>query len=152
MMKTVSAIEAMANASEAFAEPQDDYARIGDLAKTFGVSLRTLRFYEDKGLLCPRRDGSARLYSQRESARLRLILLGRQVGFSLREIKQMLDLYDPSGSNAKQLKVTLEKSEKQLARLQKQRAAITEAIMQLETVADMVRDRLSQRTVSAQAS
>ncbi|MEQ9178790.1 MAG: MerR family DNA-binding protein, partial [Nitratireductor sp.] len=72
--------------------------------------------------------------------------------FSLREIKQMLDLYDPSGSNAKQLKVTLEKSEKQLARLQKQRAEISEAITQLETVADMVRDRLSQRTVSAAAS
>ncbi|MVA98496.1 MerR family transcriptional regulator [Nitratireductor sp. CAU 1489] len=151
-MKTVSAIEAMANASEAFAETHDSYARIGDLAKTHGVSLRALRFYEDKGLLSPRRDGSARLYSRRESARLKLILLGRQVGFSLREIKQMLDLYDPSGNNVKQLRVTLEKSQKQLARLQKQRAAITEAIEQLETAANVVRDRLSERTVSAAAS
>ncbi len=152
MMKTVSAIEAMANAAEAFAEPRDGYARIGDLAKTFGVSLRTLRFYEDKGLLSPRRDGSVRLYSRRESARLKLILLGRQVGFSLREIKQMLDLHDPSGSNVKQLRVTLEKSEKQLARLHRQRAAISEAIDQLETAADVVRDRLAQRAVAAAAS
>ncbi|PSM17256.1 transcriptional regulator [Nitratireductor sp. StC3] len=151
-MKTVSAIEAMANAAEAFAEPRDGYARIGDLAKTFGVSLRTLRFYEDKGLLSPRRDGSVRLYSRRESARLKLILLGRQVGFSLREIKQMLDLHDPSGSNVKQLRVTLEKSEKQLARLHRQRAAISEAIDQLETAADVVRDRLAQRAVAAAAS
>ncbi len=152
MMKTVSAIEAMANAAEAFAEPRDGYARIGDLAKTFGVSLRTLRFYEAKGLLSPRRDGSVRLYSRRESARLKLILLGRQVGFSLREIKQMLDLHDPSGSNVKQLRVTLEKSEKQLARLHRQRAAISEAIDQLETAADVVRDRLAQRAVAAAAS
>ncbi|WP_127596741.1 MerR family transcriptional regulator [Nitratireductor alexandrii] len=151
-MKTVSAIEAMANAAEAFAEPRDGYARIGDLAKTFGVSLRTLRFYEAKGLLSPRRDGSVRLYSRRESARLKLILLGRQVGFSLREIKQMLDLHDPSGSNVKQLRVTLEKSEKQLARLHRQRAAISEAIDQLETAADVVRDRLAQRAVAAAAS
>ncbi|WP_245414154.1 MerR family DNA-binding transcriptional regulator [Nitratireductor sp. StC3] len=142
----------MANAAEAFAEPRDGYARIGDLAKTFGVSLRTLRFYEDKGLLSPRRDGSVRLYSRRESARLKLILLGRQVGFSLREIKQMLDLHDPSGSNVKQLRVTLEKSEKQLARLHRQRAAISEAIDQLETAADVVRDRLAQRAVAAAAS
>nr|WP_238719698.1 MerR family DNA-binding transcriptional regulator [Nitratireductor alexandrii] len=142
----------MANAAEAFAEPRDGYARIGDLAKTFGVSLRTLRFYEAKGLLSPRRDGSVRLYSRRESARLKLILLGRQVGFSLREIKQMLDLHDPSGSNVKQLRVTLEKSEKQLARLHRQRAAISEAIDQLETAADVVRDRLAQRAVAAAAS
>ena len=99
--------------------------------RTYGVTLRTLRFYEDKGLLSPKRDGSTRLYTRRDSARLKLILLGRKVGFSLRDVKQMMDLYDPTGSNTKQLRLTLEKSEKQLARLQKQRAVIDEAIGEL---------------------
>ncbi len=92
------------------------------MAKKYGVTLRTLRFYEDKGLLNPKRDGSTRLYTRRDKARLKLILLGRKVGFSLRDVKQMMDLYDPTGSNTKQLRLALDKSEKQLARLQKQRA------------------------------
>ena len=89
--------------------------------RSHDVTLRTLRFYEDKGLLNPQRDGSTRLYTRRDNARLKLILLGRKVGFSLREVKQMIDLYDPTGSNTKQLRLTLDKSERQLARLQKQR-------------------------------
>ena len=95
------------------------------------MTLRTLRFYEDKGLLSPKRDGTTRLYTRRDVARLKLILLGRKVGFSLREVKQMMDLYDPAGSNTKQLKLALEKSEKQLGRLEKQRVAIDEAISEL---------------------
>ncbi len=93
-------------------EAEDDLTRIGDMAKTFGVTLRALRFYEDKGLLQPRREGATRLYTRRDKARLKLILLGRRVGFSLRDVKQMIDLYDPTGSNTKQLRLTLEKSEK----------------------------------------
>ena len=89
------------------------------MAKKYGVTLRTLRFYEDKGLLSPKRDGTTRLYTRRDSRRLKLILLGRKVGFSLREVKQIMDLYDPSGSNTKQLQLALEKSEKQLGRLRK---------------------------------
>lgn len=71
---------------------QDDYTRIGEMAKMFNVTLRTLRFYEDKGLLSPKRDGSTRLYTRRDRARLKLILLGRKVGFSLRDVKQ-IDLH-----------------------------------------------------------
>ncbi|MBN9072259.1 MAG: MerR family DNA-binding transcriptional regulator [Rhizobiales bacterium] len=107
------------------------HQRIGDIAREFGVTLRTLRFYEDKGLLTPKREGTTRLYSHRDRARLKLILLGRRVGFSLRDVKQMIDLYDPAGSNARQLRVALDKSEKQLARLHKQRAALDEAIGEL---------------------
>ena len=145
MMKTVSAIEAMANAPEAFAEARDGYERIGDMAKRFGVSLRTLRFYEDKGLINPRREGSTRLYSRREKARLQLIMLGRNVGSSLLEVKQMMHLYDPEGSNTKQLRVALEKSEKQLVRLEKQRAAIDDAISQLKGAMTAVRGTLEER-------
>lgn len=60
---------------------QEEYTRIGEMAKMFGVTLRALRFYEDKGLISPKRDGSTRLYTHRDRARLKLILLGRKIGF-----------------------------------------------------------------------
>ena len=123
--------------------------KIGEMAKIYGVTLRTLRFYEDKDLLNPKREGSNRLYTRRDRVRLKLILLGRKVGFSLRDVKQMLDLYDPSGSNAKQMRLTLDKSEKQLGRLQKQRAAIDDAINELSQLMTVVRQTLNQRTVAA---
>lgn len=136
---------APANQTDLQPDTPDGYMRIGDTARTFGVSLRTLRFYEDKGLITPKREGNTRLYSRREKARLQLILLGRNVGFSLREVKQMMDLYDPAGSNTKQLRVALDKSEKQLQRLEKQRASIEEAIAQLKDVMTSVRGTLEER-------
>lgn len=124
------------------AEEPDGYTRIGDMAREFGVTLRALRFYEDRGLLHPKRVGAARLYSRRDRTRLRLILLGRKVGFSLREVKYMLDLYDPAGTNARQLRVVLQKSEKQLANLERQRAELDEAIAQLGNLLEEVRTNL----------
>ncbi|WP_353643083.1 MerR family DNA-binding transcriptional regulator [Mesorhizobium sp. WSM2239] len=126
-------------------EAGDGFLRIGEMAKKFGVTLRTLRFYEDKGLLHPQRDGSTRLYTRRDKARLKLILLGRKVGFSLRDVKQMMDLYDPSGTNTKQLRLALDKSEKQLARLQKQKQVIEDAIDELTASMTLVRKMLAER-------
>lgn len=126
-------------------QSDEELSRIGDMARTFGVTLRTLRFYEDKGLLNPLRDGSTRLYTRRDRARLKLILLGRKVGFSLREVKQIIDLYDPTGTNVRQLKVALDKSEKQLARLQKQRALIDDAIDEIGVLMSSVRGMLTDR-------
>jgi Predicted transcriptional regulators len=135
------------------AESNDqEYMRIGEMASAFGVTLRALRFYEDKGLLSPRREGTTRLYSRRDRARLKLILLGRKIGFSLRDVKQVIDLYDPSGSNAKQLRTALEKSEKQLVRLQKQQTAIKEAISELEELMQTVRRMLAERSLAASNS
>lgn len=131
---------------------EDALFKIGEMAKIYGVTLRTLRFYEDKGLLQPKREGSSRLYTRRDRARLKLILLGRKIGFSLRDVKQMIDLYDPSGSNAKQLRLTLDKSEKQLGRLQKQRAALDEAIDELGSLMAVVRRMLTERSVAASNS
>jgi DNA-binding transcriptional MerR regulator len=144
-MKLISAGETAANTNMS-AEAGEDLVRIGEMAKKYGVTLRTLRFYEDKGLLNPQRDGSTRLYTRRDKARLKLILLGRKVGFSLRDVKQMMDLYDPTGSNTKQLKLALDKSEKQLARLQKQRALIDDAINELSGSMSAVRQMLSDRS------
>ena len=137
--------QTVANINNAPKDIAEDFVRIGEMAKTFGVTLRTLRFYEDKGLLSPRRDGATRLYTRRDRARLKLILLGRKVGFSLREVKQMIDLYDPTGSNTRQLRLTLDKSEKQLARLQKQRTLIDDAIAELTAMTDTVRQLLAER-------
>ena len=110
----------------------DGYTRIGDVARQFGLTLRALRFYEDKGLLSPKRDGSARLYSRKDITRLRLILLGRKAGFSLREVKQIMDLYDPASGNARQYRTLLDKSERQLVRLEKQRALLDETIGEMK--------------------
>lgn len=126
----------------------DGYEKIGEIAKQFGVTLRTLRFYEDKGLIAPKRDGVMRLYSRRDKARLKLILLGRKVGFSLREVKQMIDLYEPAGANTRQLKVALEKAEKQLVRLQKQRLLIEELIDDLSGAIQHVKVQLAARAAS----
>jgi len=121
----------------------DDYLRIGEMAKIYGVTLRTLRFYEDKGMLSPKREGATRLYSQRDRTLLKLILLGRKVGFSLRDVKNMIDLYDPKGSNVRQLKVTLEKSTKQMTRLVKQKEELDEAMADLGQLIDTVRTSLA---------
>ncbi len=140
-----------ATADDAFAET-GEFIRIGEMARNYGVTLRTLRFYEDKGLINPKREGSTRLYSRRDKARLKLILLGRKVGFSLRDVKQMMDLYDPSGTNAKQLRLALDKSEKQLARLQKQRLVLDDAIKDLSTNMTVARQMLTERTLTPAGS
>lgn len=147
MMTLNQAGEAMANNNDAVSKAGEDYIRIGEMAKKYGVTLRTLRFYEDKGLINPKRDGSTRLYSRRDNARLKLILLGRKVGFSLRDVKQIMDLYDPKGANTKQLRLALEKSEKQLSRLQKQRSVIDEAINELSSTMSAMRQMLADRTL-----
>ena len=120
-----------------------DLARIGDIARQFGVTLRALRFYEDKGLIKPIRQGATRLYREADKTRLKLVLLGRRVGFSLREVKQMLDLYDPNGTNTRQLKVVLEKSERQRSRLEARRAEIDAAIADIDSLIVGVREQLA---------
>jgi DNA-binding transcriptional MerR regulator len=120
----------------------EEFTRIGEMAKSFDVTLRALRFYEDRGLIHPRREGTTRLYSHRDRARLKLILLGRRVGFSLREVKQMMDLYEPKGQNARQYRLVLERSQRQLGRLEARRAALDEAIGELKDLVATVRDRL----------
>ena len=141
MMNLMPAGDDLANSTQA----PDDYLRIGDVARRFDVTLRTLRFYEDKGLVQPLRDGSTRLYSRRDVARLKLVMFGRKVGFSLREVKQIMDLYDPAGSNLRQIKVLLDRSERQLTKLRKQRAALDEAIGELGSAMGAWRDQFARR-------
>src|SRR5215471_8886033 len=101
---------------------------IRDLTKEFAVSARTLRFYEEKGLLAPRRNGEQRLYSRRDRARLRYVLMGKCVGFSLEEVREMLDLYDLGDGQHTQLKVARDKFRERIARLARQKTDIDRAI------------------------
>ena len=132
----------MIDMSSAGQDPDEHIYKIGDLAAEFGVTLRTLRFYEDKGLLKPKRTGVTRLFSRRDRARLKLILLGKRVGFSLTEVKRMIDLYDPRGKNVTQLQVALEKGEAQMRILEEQRDSINVAISELERTIQIVRSML----------
>jgi DNA-binding transcriptional MerR regulator len=141
-MNVISASQNLVQNESSPDEQVTHYMRIGDVAKKFDVTLRTLRFYEDKGLITPLRDGNARLYSSRDLSRLRLVLLGKQVGFSLREVKQMMDLYDPANGNVRQLRLVVDKSERQLTRLRKQREDIDKAIDALKGLLDGARRNL----------
>lgn len=105
---------------------------ITELAEEFGVTSRTIRFYEDKELINPAREGTTRIYSRKDRARLKIILRGRRLGFSLQDIKKMLDMYSPESGSKAQLTFTLQKCEEQLDKLKAQRADINEAISELE--------------------
>ena len=141
VMNAVFTVDEVVGAADADAQ-QNDLMRIGDVSEMFAVSLRTLRFYEDKGLITPQRNGVTRLYSRKDLGRIKLILLGRKVGFSLREVKQLIDLYEPGGSNVSQMKATLEKGKRQLEKMKQQRTAIDEAIDELHNGMSQISERL----------
>jgi DNA-binding transcriptional MerR regulator len=128
-----------------------DSCSIGDLAGEFGVTPRTLRFYEDQGLLHPGRAGKARIFSARDRARLSLILRGKRLGFSLAEIKEMLDLYDLGDDQVEQLRLTQQKIRERIAQLEGQRADIESTLKELNDADVEVRRALSSKGVMADA-
>ncbi len=97
---------------------------ITDFAKEFGITTRTLRHYEDEGLLSPRREGLNRLFSNRDRVRLKLALRGKRLGFSLAEIRELFDLYDLARDEKRQLEQFLAKLEKRRTLLKQQREDI----------------------------
>src|SRR5579875_2157257 len=117
---------------------------IRQLCREFDVTPRALRFYEDKGLLNPVRQGQTRIYSHRDRGRLQLILMGKRVGFSLSEIAEMLDLYDANDGGAAQMAVSLKKFRERIAALKAQREDIEGAIELLEDGCVRLEHRLSE--------
>jgi DNA-binding transcriptional MerR regulator len=107
---------------------------IQDVANELGVTHRTLRFYEDKGLISPQRIGSTRVYTKRDLGRMKLILRGKRLGFSLREISEFLELYDSDSDQNHQIEALLERVRTKLDDLRHQRKAIDETIRELREI------------------
>ncbi len=134
-------------AAEAVASHREDDTGqlygIAELCKEFGITLRTIRFYEDKGLLSPRRVSGARVYTRRDRARLALILRSKAIGASLGEIKHYLDLYGAHGEGrVQQMKFVLDRTSKAIRELEDKRAAIEATLAELRLINDTVRKQL----------
>ena len=120
-----------------------DLFAIADLAREFGISTRAIRFYESKGLLNPERVGSTRVFRRRDRARLILILRGKRLGFSLRDISDYLSLYDAHSQSA-QVALLVGKVEERLALLEAQQHDLDITITELREIRQLARDRLAQ--------
>ena len=110
----------------------DELMTIREMCEAFDVTPRTLRFYESKELLFPIREGSKRLFTRQDRGRLKLILRGKRFGFSLEEIRQLLDLYSPAGHNLIQFRKTYEIGQRHLDEMISQKAELETAIVELE--------------------
>ncbi|MBL6426482.1 MULTISPECIES: MerR family DNA-binding transcriptional regulator [Maritimibacter] len=121
----------------------DDLMTIREMCDHFGVTARTLRFYEQKELLSPIREGQKRLFTRRDRARLKLILRGKRFGFPLEEIRQLLDLYDVGDQQLTQYTRTITLAETHLNELKAQRAELDEAIRELADQLEWGRNMLA---------
>lgn len=141
---------ALATAHEAVAAHRDEGAAelfgITELCAEFGITPRAIRFYEDKGLLQPRRINGTRVYTRRDRARLALILRAKAIGSSLAEIKHYLDLYGAHGEGrVQQLKYVRDRTDEAIEELEKKRAAIDATLAELRLINQTVRTALGAR-------
>ncbi|MDB5563372.1 MAG: MerR family transcriptional regulator [Hyphomicrobiales bacterium] len=122
-------------------DSRDLYA-IADLAKEFGISTRAIRFYEAKGLLTPGRVGGTRIFRRRDRARLILILRGKRLGFSLRDISDYLSLYDADRTQHAQVALLVEKVDQRLKLLQEQWTDLETTIAELREIRKLASERM----------
>ena len=118
---------------------------IGELAREFDVTPRTIRFYEDQGLLAPRREGQRRIYAQRDRTRLKLTLRGKRLGLSLSEIRELIDMYEPGRDARPQLERFLALLESHRTMLEQQRADLESQLTEIEVFEKRIRKRLAER-------
>ncbi|NRA61053.1 MAG: MerR family DNA-binding transcriptional regulator [Psychrobium sp.] len=126
-------------------EIQKTYS-ISDLAKEFDITTRSIRFYEDQGLIKPSRRGQTRIYSPQDRVRLKLILRGKRLGFSLAETRRLFDLYDADRSSAAQLETMITLIDEKKIHLQQQMEDITVVLMELSSVETRCRSELKDLT------
>jgi DNA-binding transcriptional MerR regulator len=107
---------------------------IQQISDELGITPRTLRFYEDKGLIEPRRVGTTRIYTRRETGRMQLILRGKRLGFSIREIKQFLDLYDADPQHVEQMRVLAARVRERITELEQQKIALEKTLVELQQI------------------
>jgi DNA-binding transcriptional MerR regulator len=124
---------------------------VTELARELGVTPRAIRFYEDKGLIAPQRAGTTRVYTHRDRGRMILILRGKKLGFSLREIKDFLDLYVVDTTLVEQLQLLLKSVHARIALLEDQRLAVEESLAELRNIERIALDSLAQRTSKAKS-
>ncbi|MEG3768179.1 MerR family DNA-binding transcriptional regulator [Alteromonas sp. 14N.309.X.WAT.G.H12] len=117
---------------------------IGELAREFDITPRSIRFYEEQLLLSPRRTGQNRIYNNKDHVRLKLILRGKRLGFSLAEIKNLFELYDSNPDSAVQLKTMLNLTEQKRAHLRQQLEDIQMLMNELDEVENRCREELAQ--------
>ena len=118
---------------------------IAELAREFDVTTRTIRFYEDKGLLSPGRQGQRRVYAPRDQVRLRLIMRGKRLGFSLDEIRELIDLYDVDPTEVTQLRHFLEKIRERKSALVLQQSDIAETLEEIGRIESQCSAMLSEK-------
>ena len=122
---------------------------IGDMAGQLGISTRAIRFYEDQGMLAPQRAGGNRVYASRDLARLKLILRGKRLGFSLSDIRELLDLYDADRNHVEQLRQTLDKGRTRIAELEQQMTELAQTLQELRAHEALILDLIKQREAGA---
>jgi DNA-binding transcriptional MerR regulator len=121
-----------------------DLFAIADLAREFGISTRAIRFYETKGLLTPERVGSTRVFRRRDRARLILILRGKRLGFSLRDISDYLSLYEADRTQHAQVSLLVEMVDQRMTMLEQQLADLQTTIAELRQIKTLAGERLAQ--------
>lgn len=126
------------------AETQDEERyTITQLAREFGITTRAMRFYESQGLISPARSGTTRIYSSRDRVRLKLVLRGKRLGFTLKEIANILDMYDAEPGETGQLQYMLDRLQDQRDALEKQRDDIDLTLAELDVIESQCRQRLN---------
>ena len=133
------------DASEATSEKERVEISIGELAREFDITPRAIRFYEDQGLLAPRRDGQRRIYTTRDRTRLKLTLRGKRLGLTLSEIRELIDMYEPGRDQRPQLERFLAVLENHKASLEQQRTDIEAQLGELHAFEKRVRKQLSRK-------
>ncbi|WP_232366317.1 MerR family transcriptional regulator [Aliidiomarina halalkaliphila] len=140
--------EEFAMSPERVRRTQDTFS-IGDLSREFDITTRSIRFYEDQGLIIPERRGQTRIYKQKDRVRLKLILRGKRLGFTLAETKTLFDMYERDGSSVNQLQTMLALIEDKKAALRQQLEDIKVVLHELSAVESGCRTELATKTANS---